>query len=185
MNIDKKTIVAIVLCVVAVIVVVLRIRSGFAPSKPSARSGAKAKTATGQAVAQVSKAAVSSPEPSLSAKGYQEFISTLEESDIDFDQKKLRNPMTPLVREAGKGRTGSKGAKQPGPPIETLTNAQSLGYSIEGIVWDELEPLALINNQVVGVGDRLEDESLIVAITKKKVRFTRKGREYFLEFREE
>lgn len=184
MNIDKKTVVAVALVLVAVIVVILQLRSGPAQKKAAARpaTGAAAAAATSQAA----KAADSGDELSASAKEYQEFASTLEETDIDFDRKKLRNPMTPLIRKAGRGAASSnKGIKQPGPPIETLTNAQSLGYSIQGIVWDEVEPLALINNQVVGVGDRLEDDSLIVQITRTKVRFTRKGREYFLEFREE
>ena len=187
MNIDKKTIVAIVLVVLAVVVVVTRLKSGFAPSKPKAKNRvSKAAPKADLSTAKASRAAAMAEEASQRAKGYSSYIETLQESDLDFEAKRFRNPMTPLVSESdGKksGRTG--GALSLKTPVVGVTDALALGYTIEGIVWDEADPLALINNQVVGVGDRIDDETLIVEITPQKVRFTRKGREYFLEFREE
>ena len=66
------------------------------------------------------------------------------------------------------------------------TNAVAKGYSIEGIVWDEAAPpLAIINDQVVGVGESLDDGSRITEITADTVRFTKDGSKYYLVFREE
>ena len=185
MNIDKKTIVAIVLCIVAVLVVVWRVKSGLTPSRPAAKPGAAkskpAAPATGKSEARASRAAAKSKEISLKAKGYSNLIAALKESDIDYEAKSFRNPMTPLVKEYDK-RSGGKAPWKPQKGIAATTLA---GYTIEGIVWDDVAPLALVNSQVVGVGDRLDDGTKIIEITKKKVRFTRNGREYFLEFREE
>ena len=185
MKIDKKTIIMIVLVVAAVVVAISQFKKVPKSTRPAAQPAGTPATATATTGSQTPQVPDETQLMAMKARAYQEYVETLEESDIDFDRKKLRNPMTPLVREKGGSGASGKSIKQPGPPIETVTNAASLGYKIEGIVWDELEPLALINDQVVGVGDRLDDESLIVQITKRKVRFTRKGREYFLEFREE
>ena len=186
MNIDKKTIVAIVLCLVAVVVIGVRLKSGFAPARSSAKRAPKPVATAQVSSAKASRAAAHAEELSQKAKGYSSYIDTLQESDLAFESKSFRNPMTPLISESDRRKSGSSGGTlSTKTPVVGLTDGLALGYSIEGIVWDEAEPLALINNQVVGVGDQIDNETQIVEITPGKVRFTRKGREYFLEFREE
>jgi hypothetical protein len=181
MKIDKKTIVAIALCVIAVLVVVMRIKSGFTPSKPAAKPSAKTQAAAAATESQTRKAARREEELSAKIHDYNKLVASLEETDIPFEAKTFRNPMKPLVSEADK----KSGTKKPWEPKEEIIATSAVGYTIEGIVWDDAQPLALINNQVVGVGDQLDDGSRILEITKQRVRFTKKGREYFLEFREE
>ena len=43
------------------------------------------------------------------------------------------------------------------------------GLALEGIVWDEKSPLAVINDRVVGVGDAF-DKNRIITITQTEVR---------------
>jgi hypothetical protein len=185
MKIDKKTIIAILLGVVAIAVVLYQLRSTMSPPSRSVTSTvAKPEAVPSESKSQASKA---SEEPSLQTFGYQAYIASLDPSDIDFKSSDFRNPMKPLVKVKKTGT--SRKSTVSGPATRKIgvgpTNALSLGYTIEGIVWDEASPLALINNQVVGTGDRLNDGSLIVEITPKRVRFTKNGKKYFLEFREE
>jgi hypothetical protein len=51
--------------------------------------------------------------------------------------------------------------------------------SLEGIVWDEKKPLALINNKVLGEGEIIK-EAKIVKINKKEVKLIFQGREFIL-----
>ena len=65
------------------------------------------------------------------------------------------------------------GAKPSGPATNVTvgpTDALSKGYTIEGIVWNEVQPLALVNEQVVSVGERLTDGALITEITPDTLR---------------
>ena len=88
MKVDKKTIVAIVLCILAVIVIVMRLKSGFAPKKPAARSRAAQTTATAKLSTADSSSAMAAremaarEEASLKAKSYSGYIDTLRESDL-------------------------------------------------------------------------------------------------------
>ena len=91
--------------------------------------------------------------------------------------------MTPLVEKLNRDQ-----ARAAGPAtkvVAPLTDARSMGYSIEGIVWNDFNPLALVNNQVVGIGEKLDDGALITTITQDTVRFTRNGMRYYLVLREE
>jgi hypothetical protein len=183
MKIDKKTIVAIVLIAAALLVVVWQIKSSFTPKRPAARPrAAKSQPAVvDQTKARASRTAAANEELSRKVVEYNNLVAALKKTDIDFEEKKFRNPMAPLIDESDKKATGQKSWE----PREDIIATTMAGYTIEGIVWDEANPLALVNDQVVGVGDRLDDGSKIVQITKRKVRFTKNGREYFLEFREE
>jgi hypothetical protein len=51
--------------------------------------------------------------------------------------------------------------------------------SLEGIVWDEKKPLALINNKILSEGDVVR-EAKIVKISKKEVKLIFQGREFTL-----
>jgi hypothetical protein len=176
MKVDKKTIIAIVLVVVAVIVVIYQF-GGIKSKAPRTT----AKTTAGQTAVASKAGAAGSQEQAASAaaKDYIELIAGVKESDLDYSGPGFVDPMTPLI--------GMKGTEKKGPsgPATNVPLAAGMGYKIEGIVWDELSPLALINGQVVGVGEQLEDGTLITEITPNTVRFTIGGRQYFLVFREE
>lgn len=184
MKMDRKTVIAIVLAVAAVGLILYQFKGAFFSAKTMIASSAP--------VATPQSAAASQPQPSMSSPeharldDYTALIAKLDESDIAFENKKFKNPMRPLVSAATRGTR--KAAKVSGPATKVsvgLTDAFSMGYTIEGIVWNVVDPLALVNNQVVGVNEKLNDGALITEITPDTVRFTKNGNKYYLVLREE
>ena len=184
MKIEKKTILAIVLGVVALGVVMHQIAGVFSFYTKAITSAVAAPTPApavpGPEAVTESVEAASILRPTIDYEG---FIATVRETDLDYGSRGFRNPMTPLISgdEREKTKTAGPAAKVAVGP----TDALSLGYAIEGIVWNEVDPLALINEQVVSIGESLSDGSLITEITQDTVRFNKSGRDYFLVFKEE
>ena len=181
MKIDKKIILAIVLGVLAVGVVLYQLRGTFSSGK-SGTAGVIPKPPSAVASA-AQTPSVGTGRQSPSTGEYAAFIAKIKESDITFKSRKLKNPMTPLVEKLN--RDQSRAAGPATKVVAPLTDARSMGYSIEGIVWNDFNPLALVNNQVVGIGEKLDDGALITTITQDTVRFTRNGMRYYLVLREE
>ncbi len=184
MKVDKKTILAIVLGIAAVAVVLYQVMGAF-PSTTSTVSNAVAAPTPSPIVptSQTAAASVQVASAPTSAADYANFIATVTEDNLPFKSKAFRNPMTPLVSEqkADEPKVSGPAAKVALGPSDAL----SMGYSIEGIVWNDVEPLAIINNQVVGVGEMLDDGSVITEISSDIVKFSNQGKNYFLVFREE
>lgn len=183
---DFKTIVAIILVVVAVVLVGYRLVGPFMPGRKAAPSPI-ASSAPSPASSTSSSPNLASSSLTMAAaekpkSDYEMLIAKVTERDLAYKGHGFRNPMAPLVSEPSKGTSKSSS----GMKVRLgSSNALALGYSIQGIIWNEVDPLALVNNQVVGVGERLDDGALITEITRDTVRFTKKGNKYFLVFREE
>ena len=185
MKADRKTIIAVVLVLLAVGVVVYQLTGGMASGK---------NTANAAAVAPTTSVAKKTPQPvtptpqvaktSLTQDDYDNLIAAVSEKDLAYRSPTFRNPMSPLIPDPKTAQVMAdlhfidKGGTAP-------IDAVAMGYSIQGIIWNKAAPLALINNQVVGVGEALEDGSLVTAITPDMAKFTKKGKNYFLVFREE
>jgi len=184
MKIDRKTILAIALGVAALGVVTYQFTGVFSSNVRSVTSAVAAPTPTpavSSPPAAPSSAMVASA--SETTLDYESFITTLTESDIDYAGGGFRNPMTPLIsaEDRDKNKTSGSASKVAVGP----TDALSMGYTIEGIVWNEVDPLALVNEQVVTVGESLTDGALITDITRDTVRFKKNGKNYFLVFKED
>ncbi len=184
MKVDKKTIFAIVLGIAAVAVIIYQLR-GVVSRGSSSISAAVAAPTPSQTVSSprgaTSSMAKAAKEQSFN--DYAEFIERIDEDSLAYKSERFRNPMAALVAESDSDKP-----KISGPAAKVAlgpSNGLALGYSIEGIVWNEAGPLAIVNNQVVGIGEQLDDGSRIVEIKKDTVRFTKQGREYYLIFREE
>jgi hypothetical protein len=194
MKMDRKTIIAIVLIVAALGVVVYQMKDVIMPSRPKTTAAPTAPKSKPPALVTASAkqpAAGASDVKSvqdLMAGGYSSFIASLSETDIDFSGRKFKNPMTPIVEEGGNEQPQNwvpisddiEKPKSP-PGFEELAKDDSL----EGIVWNDKDPLALVNDQVVGVGEELEDGAVVTAITQDTVKFSRNGNRYYLVLREE
>jgi len=189
MKIEKKTAIAIVLGLVAFGVVVYQLRGVFLPSKTTTATASP--MLKSPSVLSFTSSAPQAPQPEIAAgdlepapaQKYKLYIAELMEADIVFDNRGFRNPMTPLAREG----SGNK-RKVSGPATKVVsprTEALALGYTVEGIVWNDLGPLALVNSQVVGIGEALEDGAVITEITRDTVRFSKDGNRYYLVLREE
>lgn len=201
MKIDKKTIIAIVLGAAALVVVLYQMRSVIMPSAsktppatasaaqslPPATSTAVTSKAPAGGNAGVRNAGVTSVQ-NLLASGYGGYIANLKESDIDFSGAKFKDPMTPIFGGAEDVEPQNwvpvlDTVVKPvvNPDFEELAENDTL----DGIVWNEKDPLALVNDQVVGVGEELEDGAVVTAITQDTVKFSRNGNRYYLVLREE
>lgn len=182
MKIDKKTIIALVLVVVAAVVVVRRLKD-VVPS-PTETIRNTISNAAPEGPGHASQASTADPEQAPKDE-YEIIIAGVMEADLDYRDKDFRNPMEPLVSERIEGTAKSK----PSGPATNVsvgpTDALKKGYTIEGIVWNEVEPLALVNGQVVAVGEQLNDGSIITEISADTVRFTHNAIEYYLVFRGE
>jgi hypothetical protein len=173
---DKKTIIAVVLAIAAVGVIAYQfLGTGSAnvraaSSAIAAPTPAPVQTAVSQTVAQPGDAPQAQTD-------YEQLIATVAELDLAYRGETFRNPMAPLAPDP---------ATQAMAKGETVSpEAISRGYSIKGIIWNDAQPLALINDQVVGIGERLDDGALITEINPSSVKFTKRGNRYVLVLREE
>ena len=187
MKTDKKTIIAIVLGVVAVGLILYQFKGAFSSAKTRIRIASSVPAVTLQSDSAASQPRSSTPSSESGPTrldGYTALIAKLEESDIAFENRNFKNPMRPLVSDAGARRR--KKASGPATKVSVgPTDALSMGYTIEGIVWNQVDPLALVNDQVVGVNEKLKNGALITEITPDTVRFTKNGKRYYLVLREE
>lgn len=190
MKMDKKTIIAIVLIVAALGMVLYQMRGVFMPSRPGTTATAPKSSPPATASPMHSAAGASNVRSvkSLMAGSYSGHIADLKETDVDFSGKKFKNPMTPIVGDGDNAQPQNwvprpDDVEKPGrmPGFEELAEHDTL----EGIVWNAMEPLALVNDQVVGVGEELEDGAVVTAITQDTVKFSRNGNRYYLVLREE
>jgi type II secretory pathway component PulC len=183
---DKKTIILIVLGVVALFVVVYQFRGMFSSGKPTPSPIATKRATSSAPKLGLGAAVLAKKINSLPAGAYEAHIATVKESDIAFQKSGFKNPMTPAEGESEKPQSWvpTPVGRTPvvvDPEVEILAKDDS----IEGIVWNEKDPLALINNQVVGIGEELEDGAVVTEITRDMVRFSRNGKRYYLVLREE
>ena len=84
----------------------------------------------------------------------------IEEDDFSYEdaqKEQRRNPMTPLVGPFKVTQdNGGEPSPTPVPPADALLAASiERAVSLSGIVWDEANPMAILDNEVVGVGHRL------------------------------
>lgn len=81
----------------------------------------------------------------------------------------------------------SHGKKDPfSPPVigvvETTDKEQLAGVKLEGIIWDEENPIAVINDKVVSIGDEVAGAK-IVGMTRNEVTFEVDGQQVELKLR--
>ncbi|GAB4343388.1 MAG: hypothetical protein Kow0099_21760 [Candidatus Abyssubacteria bacterium] len=180
MKADKKTILAVVLGLVAVGVVGYQLFGVLPTNTSSARNAVAAPTPSPIVSAPQSAEAVRAPQPKTQLRPYEELIAKLEEDDLPYRDKSFRNPMAPLVSEA-KPKEAAASFESPNGPLDAL----AMGYTIEGIVWNDVQPLAIVNNKVVAVGESLDDGALVTNITPDLVSFRKSGRTYYLAIQRE
>ncbi len=184
MKMDKKTIMLIILGVVAVVVVVRAILpSGKSAPAPVAAKSASAQNAPVASGRGSGAAMLAEKIRSLPANGYEAHIATLKVADVAFHESGFKNPMTPAKSESLRPQSWTPPVVVKPvvvPDVEILAKDDS----IEGIVWNDKDPLALVNNQVVGIGEELEDGAVVTEITRDTVRFKRNGKRYYLVLRE-
>lgn len=174
---DKKTILAVVLIIVAIGVVAYQILGVSSSATRAASTAIAAPTSSPSTpVPPMQRVATQDQQAVAQPTAYEKLISNISERDLAFRSVAFHNPMTPLVA----GSQGGSAATAESESADVVS-----GYSVKGIIWNENHPLALINDQVVGVGERLDDGALITNISSDSVKFTKRGNRYVLVLREE
>ena len=97
----------------------------------------------------------------------------LQSKKFVYDDHKRRDPFVPLVNKSG---------------VLIRRTDSTFGFEIsqlnlEGILWDEKRPLAIINGKIVGIGDAIS-KSKVMDIERKKVYLDFKGKIYELEIKQ-
>lgn len=99
-------------------------------------------------------------------------------------EDRLRRMSAEVLTKADKSQTlkkaitAQKWGRDPFIFGETKT-AETGGLSLNGILWDEIAPSAIINNTVVKIGDEV-DGNRVVDIQKERVILSKEGSTYEL-----
>jgi len=95
-----------------------------------------------------------------------------------------------LTADTEKFRYNSKGRKNPfAPPVAKKTELSvedfsNMNLSIEGIIWDEKKPLAIVNGKIVKEGDIIEG-IVVSEILKDSVVFIIDYKKYEIKIKKE
>lgn len=189
---NRQTIIAIVLGIVAVIVVVSRVVPLFtggstaAPATPAPQATpAPTPPTPGQA------AGAAEAEDELPGSGYARLIARVDVRNLGFEAQAVRDPFRPLVGPGSvvreeeildRARAQAGGA---GDAHAAQIRQLAMGYKVHGILWSDGAPLALVNDQVLGVGEEIEEGGVITTITPDTVVFTYEGQTLTLHLNEE
>ncbi len=78
-----------------------------------------------------------------------------EEEKFFYESGGMRDPFVPLVDESGKLVEGKRDQITP--------------YRLGGIIWNPDHPLAIIDGEIVGVGDLVDKKAKVVEIKEEEV----------------
>lgn len=175
----KKTKQAIVLGVLGLVLAGVLgsqlLGGGATPTTQAAQTGA-------QAPARISADALPNAEPRV-ASVFQHANVNLDSlvqeiKVVEFEyakEKEERDPTWPLVGDANLLRSRKAKSAGPADPEDLLLIAKRMRVS--GIIWDDKSPLAVIDDNVVGVGFEFEESIFVKAIERDRVVLGVTGRE--------
>ena len=94
-----------------------------------------------------------------------ELLKEIEVVTFDYATERIdRDPMAPLV-----GRVYRAG--EPTPPGPTPPRMVVLRKNVTGIIWDEYDPVAVVDDEVVSLGHTYPDGTQVYAIERGRVVF--------------
>lgn len=171
MNPEQKKLAAmVVLFIVAIGVVVYQLMFAGGPAvTPAAKSGAAAapKPGTPAAAAAAVAAAASGPTRLTEANvNIDELLAGVEDVKFDYETMRIdRDPLTALVGGPLKLELPANGTV----PIGGIGSIMQ--KKITGIVFDEYSPMAVVDDEVVGVGHVYPNGIKVYAIERNRVTF--------------
>lgn len=93
--------------------------------------------------------------------------------DLSWPEKRRKIVQNRVLRE------GIYGREDPFAPLGTEAAPTEKAISLNGIMWSEENPLAIINNIIVKVGDKI-DNNEVIEIKKEEVILEKDGQRYIL-----
>ena len=173
----KKTIFAVCLVGFCVIFGIIQYKRAFStlpgsPGTTGTQPATTSQTKSGSAEKAGSESAAGNATVKINPK---EILAVLNTDSFVYDFTNLRDPMVPVMYARGDDST------------ETGTEAVAVSKShrLDGIVWDPHEPLACIDNVTVGVGEKLDDGSVVKEILPDKVILSTDSGKFSVGFYEE
>lgn len=176
----KQTIIAGALGVVLVIVLAYQLLFAGGPAAPPKAPGKGAQTAQTTAAAKgakpAEKAAEDGAEKTASAEGptrlkkvnvdLDALIQSLNVVTFVYDNERIsRNPMTPLV-----GRIIAP-TEQAADGTSIINEGTIRNKSVSGIIYNEFNPVAIIDDEVITEGHQYPDGVVVTQIEPKRVWF--------------
>lgn len=170
---DPKKVIAMVVLLVAAVGIVIYQVMGSGGSTPAAtpkagtKNGAAAKTAakTGAAAAPAASGPTRLTEVDINID---ELLQGVRE--VTFDYETMRIDRDPLGALVGGPLKGDLEALEGGPlPVAGVGSV--LQKKITGIIYDDVSPLAVVDDEVVGVGHEYPNGIKVHAIDRDKVTF--------------
>ncbi len=142
------------------------------PTPPTSTPARANTTPTAQATAVPSGGSSIAPTIDTLEQNVDEIIENLLTAIkiVQFNYQEIpppRNPMTPLV---GVIQTTMFEAETPVPSTE-VTPGQVLSKKISAIIWDEYQPLAIIDNKLVAEGHTFPDRIQVFKIEPTRIVF--------------
>ena len=115
-----------------------------------------------------------------------ELLAEIKEVDFNYEaERTARNPMSPLV-----GMMAPRPPPGPDDPrgdshrtVEALVAVMNM--AVTGIVWDPLNPLAVIDNEVISQGYEYSSGVMVHSIERDRVVFRVGGSEVEVELKEQ
>ncbi len=137
--------------------------------QPQPSAGEEQQATANQSAAQQRPAAA--PSVQTAQVNLDELLESVQEVEFDYDAERTsRNPMTPL---AGPRFLAVGGAESPGAqPEPTQLEAALRAMRVSGILFDAANPLAVVNDEVVGEGAELSQGVRVSAIESDHVVLT-------------
>jgi len=94
-----------------------------------------------------------------------ELLANIQQVNFNYQRERIdRNPMEPLITRLG-GEEEEAQQQGPAGPWRVLRK------NVTGIIWDEYSPVAVVDNEVVGVGHTYPDGVEVYAIEPERVIF--------------
>jgi len=97
-----------------------------------------------------------------------------EEKAFIYSSKNIRNPMAPLLARP------EKVAGVPRKKAAPRDSSSVIAHRLMGIMWSSTKPLAIIDGNVMAVGEKLRDGSVVAEIGRDSVALKRGGKTFRL-----
>lgn len=185
----KQIVIGAILVVVLLFVIWFQFfRAGSTPPPPAGNKAAKAEKAGKSAKATKGKAEDAEGPRSRFQEdiNLDELLAQVRDVDFDYDLVRAgRNPMMPLVGVSfvKTQQKGSDGASDGQLDFETMSYAQRM--RLTGIIWDAAEPMAVLDNVVVGIGYQFPNGIVVESMTEDQVVLNVKGTKITKELNKE
>jgi hypothetical protein len=95
-----------------------------------------------------------------------------EEKPFKYSSKNIRNPMAPLLAKPEKVAVM--------PQATRRDSSSTIAHRLMGIMWSPAKPLAIIDGNVMAVGEKLRDGSVVAEIGRDSVALKRDGKMFRL-----